>query len=202
MSSGSKDRWGRHTRPSWNSRPGITFTPAAGDMKLAFTLENDRHGGRTPDGNADNANIGGINCVFFDSMQLRLPLQLDGAGRIYLGGIPERRPFTAPLFTPVELYQDSSGGEHWNRYQARNFTRVRTAMSNSKAIEWSPNKSRWRPATAPLGWLDLSDTAKGLTVSVADFWQNYPKGLSANAEGTVQIDLFPGRYAADFPLQR
>lgn len=177
------------------------FYAGSGRVKLAFTLENNQHGGRTSDGNADNANIGGINCVFFDSMQLRLPLQFDGAGRICLGGSAERRPFTAPLFTAVELYQDSSGGEHWNRYQAPEFHPRPNSYVQFKGHRMVAGREQVEAGNRALGWLDLSDTAKGLTVSVADFWQNYPKGLSADAEGTVQIDLFPGRYAADFPLR-
>ena len=46
------------------------FYAGSGRVKLALTLENNNHGGRTPDGNARNANIGGINCVFFDEMAL------------------------------------------------------------------------------------------------------------------------------------
>jgi hypothetical protein len=52
-----------------------------------------------------------------------------------------------------------------------------------------------------LGWLDVSGAAGGLTIGVADFWQNYPKSLSADEDGMVEIGLFPGRYAADFPLR-
>ncbi|MCY2954928.1 MAG: hypothetical protein NTU53_23610 [Planctomycetota bacterium] len=177
------------------------FYAGSGRVKLAFALENNNHGGRTPDGNARNANIGGINCVFFKEMALRLPLHLDRPGRVYIGGDAQRPPVAAPLDAKAEIYQDSSGGERWDRY--------RGAESHPRPSSYVTFKGHRTfiggvEATAghrALGWLDVSDANRGLTVSVEDFWQDYPKALSADKDGLLEITLFPGRYVADFPLR-
>jgi len=177
------------------------FYAGSGRVKLAFTLENNHHGGRTPDGNARNANIGGINCVFFDEMALRLPLTLGQPGRVCVGGGAEGRPIVAPLDAKAEIYQDSSGGEHWNRYQDPKFHPRPNSYVTFPGYRTFLGGVEAGAGQRALGWLDVSDAAKGLTVAVADFWQNYPKALAADKDGTVEIGLFPGRYAADFPLR-
>ena len=40
------------------------------------------------------------------------------------------------------------------------------------------------------GTVDLSDAARGLTVAMRDFWQNYPKSLGA-AENSLEVGLCP-----------
>jgi hypothetical protein len=177
------------------------FYAGSGRVKLAFTLENNNHGGRTPDGNARNANIGGINCVFFDEMALRLPLSLSRPGRVCVGGDAQSPPVTAPLDAKAELYHDSSGGGHWDRYRAPQFhprPNSYVAFQGYRTFLGGVEAAAGRRA---LGWLDASDAAKGLTVGIEDFWQNYPKALAADKDGTVEIGLFPGRYAADFALR-
>jgi hypothetical protein len=177
------------------------FHAGSGRVKLAFTLENNNHGGRTTDGNARNANIGGVNCVFFDAMVLRLSLALGGPGRICVGGGADQAPTVAPLGTEAELYQDSSGGEHWDRYQDPKFhPRPNSFMTFRGYRAWVGGVEKAAGDRA-LGWLDASDAAKGLSVGLEDFWQNYPKALSVGKDGTIEIALFPGRYAADHPLR-
>jgi len=190
-----------------SSAPVLEFTAwyhfyaGSGRVKLAFTLENNNHGGRTTDGNARNANIGGINCVFFNEMALRLPLLLDRPGKVYIGGDPQQLPVAASLDANAEIYQDSSGGEHWDLYRDAKFHPRPNSYVTFKGYRSFIGGVEAAAGQRALGWLDVSDAAKGLTVSVEDFWQNYPKALSAEKDGTVEIALFPGRYAADFPLR-
>lgn len=177
------------------------FYAGSGRVKLAFTLENNNHGGRTPDGNARNANLGGVNCVFFDEMALRLPLRLDRPGRVVVGGDAQSQPLVAPLDSRAEIYQDSSGGEHWNRYQAPQFHPRPNSYVTFKGYRTFLGGVQAGAGQQALGWLDVSDAAKGLTAGIQDFWQNYPKALAADKDGTVEIGLFPGRYAAHHPLR-
>ncbi len=177
------------------------FYAGSGRVKLAFTLENNNHGGRTSTGNARNADIGGINCVFFDEMALRLPLVLGRPSRVCLGGDSQSRPLMAPLTAKAEIYQDSSGGEHWDRYRAPKFHPRPNSYVTFPGYRTFLGGVEAAGGGRALGWLDLSDAGKGLTVGIEDFWQNYPKALSADKEGTVEIGLFPGRYAADYPLR-
>ena len=177
------------------------FYAGSGRVKLSFTLENNNHGGRTPDGNARNADIGGINCVFFDEMVLRLPLRLDRPRRVCVGGDAQNRPLVAPLEAKAEIYQDSSGGEHWDRYRDPQFHPRPNSDVTFQGYRMFLGGVQAAAGQRALGWLDVSDTAGGLTIGLEDFWQNCPKSLAADEDGTVEIGLFPGRYAADFPLR-
>ena len=188
------------------------FYAGSGRVKLSFTLENNNHGGRTSTGNAHNADIGGANCVFFDEMALRLPLRLGrprslglrpepAAARVCIGGDAQSPPLVAPLEAQAEIYQDSSGGEHWNRYRDPQFHPRPNSYVTFQGYRTFLGGVERAAGERALGWLDVSDTASGLTVGMEDFWQNYPKSLSADRDGTVEVRLFPGRYAADFPLR-
>ncbi len=177
------------------------FYAGSGRVKLAFTLENNDHGGRTSTGNARNADIGGINCVFFDEMVLRLPLVLGRRSRVCVGGDVESRPHVAPLTARAEIYQDSSGGENWDRYRAPRFHPRPNSHVTFRGYRTSFGGEEVAGGRRALGWLDLCDASKGLTVGIQDFWQNYPKALAADKDGMVEIGLFPGRYAASFPFR-
>jgi hypothetical protein len=177
------------------------FYAGSGRVKLSLTLENNNHGGRTGDGNAQNTDIGGVNCVFFKEMALHLPLALGRTGQVLVGGSTEDRPVVGPWGQKAEIYQDSSGGEHWDRYRDSKFHPRPDSYVTFKGYRIFRDGLEAAAGQRALGWLDTSDGARGVTVSVEDFWQNYPKGLLADKDGTIEIGLFPGRYAADFPLR-
>src|SRR5690554_743748 len=42
-----------------------------------------------------------------------------------------------------------------------------------------------------LGWVDLTGTDFGITIGVADFWQQYPKGLRVRGCGKTEVELVP-----------
>ncbi len=177
------------------------FHAGSGRVKLEFTLENNHHGGRTPDGNARNAEIGGVNCVFFDEAVLRLPLAVKKHVLARLGGAPDKLELTAALDERVELYQDSSGGDHWDRYRRAECRPRPNSYVSLRGYRMTKGENVFRTGDRALGWMDVSDEALGLTVAIADFWQNYPKALSAGPDGAIEIGLFPGRYAGDFALR-
>lgn len=183
------------------------FYAGSGRVKLVFTLENNNHGGRTSTGNARNADIGGVNCAFFDEMVLHLPLRSlalqaeQSPARVCVGGEAQSRPLVAPLAAKAEIYQDSSGGEHWDLYRDPRFHPRPNSYVSFQGWRTFLDGVERASGERALGWLDVSGPTGGLTVGVEDFWQNFPKSLSADKDGTVEIGLFPGRYAADFPLR-
>lgn len=77
--------------------------------------------------------------------------------------------------------QDYPDGDHPrpNSYQA--FQGYRAANGAAQVDSGAQHR----------GWLDISDSGKGLTMGVADFWQNFPKGFSADALGAASVDLWP-----------
>ena len=177
------------------------FFAGSGRVKLAMTLENNAHGGRTSTGNAHNADIGGVNCVFFDEMLLRLPLALASPPRVCLGASPDREPLAGPLSGRVELYQDSSGGDHWDCYRDARFHPRPNSYVSFRGYRVFVGDAVAASGDRALGWIDVSDATRGVTAAVQDFWQNFPKALAAQPDGALEIGLFPGRYAADFPLR-
>ncbi len=176
------------------------FYAGSSKVRLDFTLENNDHSGRTETGNVRNARIGTPNTVFFDEFALRLPLRTGEDPHWALLGDARSPVLTGSLKEPVELYQDSSGTDHWDRYrQAEYHPRPNSYVSfpGYRVYEGEEVAAEGRQA---VGWLDVSGPAGGVGVTVRDFWQNFPKGLRAEP-GDVEVKLFPGRYAGDFPLR-
>ncbi len=48
-----------------------------------------------------------------------------------------------------------------------------------------------KEGTRGSGWLDMSDNAGGLMVSVKDFWQTWPNALQADSEHRLVMHMFP-----------
>lgn len=196
-----KGSFGPASAPVMEYTAWYHFYAGSPRVKLAFTLENNDFGGRTSTGNARNANIGGINCIFFNEMVLALPLNLSGRKTVSLMGDVEAGAKVLPLDVKVELYQDSNGGERWNRYRNPKYHPRPNSYVTFKGYRILKGERKLAAGSRALGWMDVSDGSKGLTLTVQDFWQNFPKALSASPDGMVEIGLFPGRYAGDFPFR-
>lgn len=195
-----KGSFGPPAAPALEYTAWYHFYAGTSRVKLVFTVENNNHGGRTDTGNARNADIGGINCVFFDSLSLLLPFQTGDSVKVTLG-TDEESSIAEPLGESLELYQDSSSGTHWDRYRDPKFHPRPNSYVSFTGWKIFKNGTEVAHGRRAKGWLDLSGPNSGVTIAVLDFWQNYPKDLSVNAEGVVDVGLFPVRYAADFPLR-
>ena len=93
----------------------------------------------------------------------------------------------------VYLYQDSDGSDNWNSNtynELYNFTHFRgyKIFENGNEIE---NKNH------ALGIIDLSDSEKGLTVGVNQFWQQFPKKLKVEGDGTITCGILPEDFTQD-----
>jgi len=196
-----KGCFGPSSAPAMEFTAWYHFYAGSPRVKLCFTLENNSHGGRTQTGNAQNANIGSVNCLFFDGMKLSLPLRLDEQRTAHLLGDVGSPAFTAPGNVRTELYQDSGGGPRWNAYKDPKFHPRPTSYVSFRGYQISAEGEQRAEGHRAVGWLDLSDQSKGLTVNVRDFFQNCPKGLAADPDGNVEIALFPPRYAGDYPFR-
>lgn len=102
-----------------------------------------------------------------------------------------------PVGLPLELYQDSSGGDHW---QSRiHLNRAREVPVRFKGYTLgAAGSSRSGLRATPIVQL-ATDTAC-LTVSVADFWQNFPKAIEAT-DHAVTVRLFPKQFGDAHELQ-
>lgn len=199
-----KGSFGPATAPVMEFTAWYHFYAGSPRVQLQFTLENNGHGGRTATGNANNCNIGGINCVFFDEMALELPVE--NAKSAYLAAGPAENGKAGSVSTrsgnsSVELYQDSNGGAHWDRYKDAKFhPRPNSYVSFKGFRVYEDNKEIGRGDRA-VGWIELENDRAGVSVAVCDFWQNFPKALRTEPPNKLVIGLFPGRYAGDFPFR-
>ena len=157
-------------------------------MELDFTLENNHFGGRTDTGNARNADIGGVNCVFFDELELVLPLALGSAPAARLLGDTGTAP-TRVLGKEVELYQDSNGGENWDRYRAPEFHPRPNSYVSFRGYRVFSGEEEIARGDRAIGLLALEGERGGALIGVADFWQNFPKALAATPASQVRIGL-------------
>jgi hypothetical protein len=101
------------------------------------------------------------------------------------------------LDTPVEIYQDSSGGEHWdspnhvnrerrvpNRFRGY---RLRTATFQREGLRATPIVA-------------AADGSRVVAVSVPYFWENFPKSLEVTASSVI-LRLFPHQYGDVHEIQ-
>jgi PcRGLX-like N-terminal RIFT barrel domain len=127
------------------------------------------------------------------SLALGLP---PASGRTVQGSLETDAPWTS-LAAPFELYQDSSGGEHWQSPAHRNREhrvpnrfrgyRVRAGEATSAGL-------RATPVVA------AGDATGAVAVAVPRFWQNFPKAVEAN-ERSITLRLFPRQYGDLHELQ-
>ena len=107
--------------------------------------------------------------------------------------------------TPVQraaarwtLYQDSSGGEHWdspNHVDAdgqsgvvfRGYRVTQEAAVIAEGMRAQP-------------WIRVNAASGSIAVAIDDFWQNFPKALRWTGE-TIQAALFPSERRAPVELQ-
>ncbi len=55
--------------------------------------------------------------------------------------------------------------------------------------------------TKALGWLDVSDANRGVAVGIKQFWEYFPKALSTDLAGNVDVSLFPALSGNVYYLQ-
>jgi hypothetical protein len=122
--------------------------------------------------------------------------------QLYLSAEPtDREP--EPVSRDFELYQDSSGGEHWA--SPNHITRERKVATTFRGYRrrnagQETNGLRATPiAIAAAGPNDV------LAISVPQFWQNFPKSLEgdapAGASAALRVGLFPKQTAAPHEIQ-
>lgn len=102
--------------------------------------------------------------------------------------------------TTVEIYQDSSGTNHWNRLQGSSFNPRPESYVQFRGYRLSENGTTVSNGDQANGLLDLSDGNGGITIGFRHLWQNYPKSLRANGN-QLQLGLFPDAYAGEFRLR-
>jgi YetA-like protein len=101
---------------------------------------------------------------------------------------------------PVEIYQDSSGGENWRCRNHVNrdgqvphtFRGYRTRSPDSAS-----EQARMGLRASPV--LSVTTPELRLSGTIEKFWENFPKGLEGEADG-LRLRLFPRQFGGVFEL--
>jgi len=101
--------------------------------------------------------------------------------------------------TPLEIYQDSSGGENWQ--SSNHLNRERRVPNTFRGYRVRSGVSSAGPASGASGPTGLRATpvvsieghGARLAAAMPQFWQNFPKAIEV--QGTsLAVRLFPGQY--------
>src|SRR5690606_14552077 len=110
---------------------------------------------------------------------------------------PERGQLARDVALPFGLYQDSSGGDHWQSTIHVNRLREVSATFRGYRMSAADAVTEGLRAT-PIVVADVGGAQVG--VAVPGFWQNCPRAIDV-AERTLSIGFFPGQYTDVHELQ-
>jgi hypothetical protein len=102
-----------------------------------------------------------------------------------------------PVALPVEVYQDSSGGENWK--STNHVNRRREVPNSFRGYRLRAGKAE-RTGLRATPVVELSRGALRVAAAVPYFWQNFPKAVEV-AEDALTVRLFPRQYADVHELQ-
>jgi len=98
---------------------------------------------------------------------------------------------------PLEVYQDSSGGDNWRSpVHINRFGEIPVSLCGYRLK--SPEGESTGRRACPLVSLQRDD--KELSFCMRYFWQNFPKALQAT-EDSIRLGLFPNQFSALHELQ-
>jgi hypothetical protein len=170
----------------------LSFYAGTGWTRFRLTLHNPnraRHGGGLWD-------LGDTGSMFFRD----LSLELDLAG----GEAPDIRwvaeagqPWQTAETRDLEIYQDSSGGEHWqSRTHVNREGRVPCSFRGYRVQCGRRRLSGLRASPA----IVMDGKAGQVAVAIPEFWQQFPKALEAHGR-LLRARLFPAQFDDQFELQ-
>ena len=170
----------------------LSFFAGTGLVQLRFTIHNPnraRHRGGLWD-------LGDAGSIRFDDLSLVFGAAAKPAVVQWKAAFDD--PFQSLDGDALEIYQDSSGGENW---QSRNHVnregRVPCRMRGYRVRAGDENTSGLRGE--PI--VTLRSEALSLTVSMPEFWQQFPKALEVERQAAVRASLFPRQWDDLFELQ-
>ena len=98
----------------------------------------------------------------------------------------------------IEIYQDSSGGEHWQ--SSNHVNRFGKVMCRFRGYQVTSGQTLIEEGHRASPLMTISNCETEVTGSVVHFWQNFPKAIQATGN-LLTLRLFPAQYADVFELQ-
>jgi hypothetical protein len=122
----------------------------------------------------------------------------DAPGDPWIECSPEvRSPFDRCAGTSLDLFQASSGGEHWNSANHLNrHRRIPLVFRGYRLRRNGVDESGLR--AAPI--VSIRRGERRIAVAIRDFWQNFPKRLQAE-HSILTVGLFPTEHGDEHELQ-
>ncbi len=167
-------------------------------VRVVLTIHNPRPAGRAEDGS--RWVLGQSGSVHLKSLQYVQPVRLvEGLRRVTLSPEPGKIFDRIPLTGPMSVYQDSSGGEDW-------FHRTHVDADNDVPLTFRGYKVSYhgrdiRQGLRAAPWVDVADSRWAVALAAPAFWENFPKGLTVDGDGTIRLWLWPERPAGGHEIQ-
>lgn len=157
--------------------------------RIATTIRNRgraRHpGGRWP--------LGDPGSVLIDAAVLRLRTGEPSS----LGCAVEAGESLSPVEMPLEIYQESSGGEQWRHPVHRNRDgQVPLRFCGYRSV--ADGRTRTGARASPIIVADFAD--RQMSVAVPEFWQRFPSSVVVR-DGEIEIGLIPAQAPEPCELQ-
>lgn len=172
------------------------FLAGSASLRLEFQLRNPQ-AARHPGGIWDLGDPG--SCFFED---LTLYLHPAGSARELRWYAEQHARTQRQSDAPWLLYQDSSGGAHWNSSNHVDDSGAPSVSFCGYRVESVDGGSgaRISEGARATPCLQVLGESAWMAATVENFWQNFPKALRWK-DGALSIGLFPGESRARYELQ-
>ncbi len=171
----------------------LHFYAGSAEARVDFTVENNHPILEGEWGQPTNVHAqGGPNSVFIGSLKLALRPVASTLQVLTEQGVTVSSPASQ-----LRLYQDSSGTSNWDAYVGlvgwegvSCAPRLQSYCTQSGYTIAGPGVSL--NGAQATGWMAAGEASGTfVTVGVQDFWQNFPKAIQTDTDGTLSVDLFP-----------
>ncbi len=170
----------------------LHFFAGSAAVRFVLTLRNPRMA-EHPGGLWDLGNGGS---VYLRDAALTLALP-PGEGPSSIRCSPELGAAPGPVGSPLELYQDSSGGDKWQIHNHFNRSHIVPHTFRGYRLRQGGAEQSGLRATPTVA---LTRGSRTLAIAMEAFWQNFPKALEATAD-SLTLRLFPRQSANVHEIQ-
>ena len=176
----------------------INFYAGTGFVEVNFSLENP-HAAQPYENGGGHWLMGDNGSVLFEDMSLTTRLGFGNPIVLSVCDLNKDILDRMPLNKTGGIYQESSGGDNWyTRIHINRNGDVPMTFKGAKTFIGSVEPYK---VDRPDAWIEAADRQFGLAVGVRNFWQNFPKALTVNPDGTVRVSLWPEEFPDVHELQ-
>jgi hypothetical protein len=172
-------------------KSSLTFFANSSLCEIDFTLHNP-NAAKHPGGFWD---LGDTGSTYFKSLILNLKLSHQPEIQWKSHGDKDFQPIKHKEF---RLYQNSSGGENWNHHIHIDKDKQSTVSVKGYQLKTEKEIIDSGKRASPI--LQFKNKNSCLNAHIKQFWQNFPKAISAN-EKQIKLEVFPETTKSDYELQ-